>query len=646
MPEFDSPVEWLSAVSSIASAVIAMVTLLTVYLAAVQLATQNRMYKLGLSYGSLGPWRPRVAVSSSLGLRRRIYTPTLNLPSLVESAAWKPELTFPIGFPKSPNPDVEEGTAHVQVKASWVNFMQALSISPNPSPDGKDIYEMQDASELVNGVVPMPWVGKDLVSICSILGFQSHENKPSFKDPMPLPMQWSGPLGWLQFRSSTNGCVAEFRRRMRLFNQIPDTIHRHWQNEDMPNKDHFLRSRLWHAIGGFSLPDGGVLYLGGAESRTQPRDMQNETSGTEESPTRLFDDLVSTDMPDEDILDKLFGEKDRPKAVQRDADRNNITQANPGTHGSERSGFLDSLFGGELEKLKSDSSPTYELIRPCPGLLSTSIGGELACSRGLGVNGWNEYDRKYLPADEKLDSSEYRHRFGDLCMNDQPLRFLKEALLFLRPDGFYFSPARMLIQDLTEIYGHIDQQSNRVLQIFPVEKEENIFEHAEGSAAKSGIRLCQAMILCNNLQSTRKTARAMYSVEDMRILAKASHSLKPIISGPGQTEDLVWAMLYCPDLSRHIRTSLTRGNLAQFAAAEARCEGGVLDCATLPGLCGSDAEKPVQYTVPLVGNGTYTGMQILAAMADVFIRYYWIDKRWISDVTMYDFTIPQSVAMC
>lgn len=649
MAEVDSPVEWLSAVSSVASAIIAMVTLFTVYIAAMQLATQNRMYKLGLSSRALGPWAGRVASSSYFGLRRRIYVPVISLNALVETGTWKPQLTFPMGFQKSPDPDVEEGTAHVQAKASWVNFMQALDMSPSVSPGKKDPYEMQDASELVNGVVPMPWVGKDLVSICSILGFQSHESKPSYKDPMPLPMQWSGPLGWLQFRSSPNGCIAEFRRRMRLFNQIPDPIHKHWEHVNMPNEDHFLRSRLWNAIGGLSLSDDGVLYLGGADRDTQPRDMENETNNAEAAPTQLFDDLTSTDLSADDIMQKLFGKKkDRPKALQRDTDRHNPTQADRGGNNSQKSGILDSLLGEELEKLTSQAGPRKELIRSCPGLLSVAINGELAYSRGLGIDKCEEHDRKYVSADEEYDKNEFPHHLGDLYMNSKILSLVKDALWLLKPDGFYFSPARIIMSDLMEPYGHLKEQSNRVTQIFPDFKQDKIIFRAVAQAPDAGSHLHQAMILCNNLQETRKTAHAMYSVDDMRILAKASHSLKQIISSSSNGKDLVWAMLYCPDLSRDIRKSLTKDNISQFAAATVRCQDGALNCTSLPGFGGElDAvEKPAKYQIPLVADGEYTGMQVLAALADVFITYYWIDKRWITDVTVYDFTIPQSVMMC
>ncbi|KAK4163267.1 hypothetical protein QBC43DRAFT_319809 [Cladorrhinum sp. PSN259] len=645
------PVGVASMVASIASAFIAIVTLLTVYLAAMQLASQNRMYRLGLSWRAIGPWKHRVASSSYLGLRRRVYVPAVSLSSLVDNN-WNPELAFPAGFPKdarkAPGSD-PEGSLNVQAKASWVNFVQALGLSAESSSDKKDFYEMQDASELVNGVVPMPWSGKDLVGICSILGFQSHEEKPSHRDPMPLPMQWSGPLGWLQFRSSPNGCIVEFRRRMHPVNQIPNKIHQHWRASKMPDGKHFLCSRLWNTIGGLLLADGSVLYLGGSNRRVGPRDMDLETD-KEGEPTqaKLLDDLTSADLSSEEILSKLYGrkKKDRPEALRGDANHN-PTQAERfrGDQSSGRPDILESLLAGKLEKLQ-DSCGRKELLRPSPGLLTINIHGELAYSRGLAMDKCQEYDRKYITHDEEYDVKQFTHNIGDLYMDEPLLAKLKDALLLLRPDGFYFSPTRILVADLDEAYDHIEQQSNRLMHIFPEVSGKSPF-------AAEALHLHHAMALCNNLQSTRKTSNAVFSVDDMRILAMASHSLQPIISGtkPGSSsngKDLFWAMLYSRDLSQHIRESLKPDNMAQFATAKVVCQNGVLSCASLPGLCGSDPleEKTAQYSVPLVADGEYTGLQVMAALADVFITYYWIDKKWVTDVAVYDWTIPQSVTMC
>jgi len=92
------------------------------------------------------------------------------------------EAILPVQSGKDPELDLE---ASVQAAVSWVNLLQALGLGPKDS----QYYQLQTEPELVNGMVPMRWKGRDLAALCSILGFQSFENKPCCKSPMPLPMQ-------------------------------------------------------------------------------------------------------------------------------------------------------------------------------------------------------------------------------------------------------------------------------------------------------------------------------------------------------------------------------------------------------------------------------------------------------------------------
>src|SRR5699024_10074288 len=108
---------------------------------------------------------------------------------------WTPNFVFPSSaHSTSPLGDVDTETA--LATAGWVNFVAALGVQLHHD----TFYHMSAQPTLVNGIAPMRWAGKDLVGICAMLGFQSFEQRPSFKEPMKLPMQWSGPLGWLQFR--------------------------------------------------------------------------------------------------------------------------------------------------------------------------------------------------------------------------------------------------------------------------------------------------------------------------------------------------------------------------------------------------------------------------------------------------------------
>lgn len=175
-----STTDVISAVSGVVSTIVVVVTLLTVYLGAMQLLSQSRMHRAGLSWRSLGLWQSTVAKSRLFGLQRRIVTASIS-PKMLVQKSWTPSLTFPIGF--SRYHFIEHGE-RFQAKTSWVNLLQALGLSPHDN----EFFELQDASESINGVVPMRWTGQDFVGICSVLGFQSHEDTPSFYSQMPLPM--------------------------------------------------------------------------------------------------------------------------------------------------------------------------------------------------------------------------------------------------------------------------------------------------------------------------------------------------------------------------------------------------------------------------------------------------------------------------
>lgn len=611
------------------------------------------MYRLGLSWRSLGPWKRLCSKWGWLSLERRISTPTVNLKSLVDGR-WQPDITFPTGFPKDPKSPKDTEQGQIQAKTSWVNFMQALGIKPE---DGVR-YEMQGAPELVNGNVPMSWTGKDLVGLCSILGFQSHEGDPSFKNPMPLPAQWSGPLGWLQFRASSNGCVAEFRRRMDLKNQISKELHTYYgdKGDDFQRAD-MLRSRLWNSINGFALANDRTLFLGGADQDKRPQDEDDELYATDED---MFRDLMSRDYPNNEIMRKLFGKREKhPKTLRREVERNgpNMIGSRHGSDDRDMSGLLDNILQDN-----EDPANRKKVMRPCPGLLSVSINGELAYNRGLSVDEkCLEYDRK-LTLPEDVDHSKYPYSLGDLYMDEALLELMKEALLRHRPDGFYFSPTALLYIDLCDVYKHIEEQSNRLKHVFPKECIEALRQNREprGSSSSSGDDDCLsfAMELCNGLQKTRKTARACYTVEDMKLIARAESAVRKLVLRPSESgEDLIWAILSCRNLSRAVLKTLEKDKNTDFLDAKLTikkhdCGRMMLECPALKGCVGSDEndgdvnEDDGVFRVPLVSEGEFTGAQIVAAVSVVFITYYWIDKKWVTDVARYDATIPQNVLMC
>lgn len=159
-PEPPSTTDWVSAISSVIAVAFAVLAVATVYVAARQLLSERREYKLGLSLDALGPWQTKVRTRRLVGLK--IATPLISMPVLLQQN-WDPELSWSAGFAGLEDPSAigSSDSEKVPVKASWVNFLQALGIQ---STDQR-LYRMQDQSALVSGIIPMRWAGKDLVSV-------------------------------------------------------------------------------------------------------------------------------------------------------------------------------------------------------------------------------------------------------------------------------------------------------------------------------------------------------------------------------------------------------------------------------------------------------------------------------------------------
>jgi hypothetical protein len=376
----------------------------------------------------------------------------------------------------------------------------------------------------------------------------------------------------------------------------------------MPQESRFLRARLWNSINGLCLAEDGALYLG---LENAPLEDGDDEEPSEKDP---MEDLMADDSAEDDVMSKLSGEKEnQPEHIQR-----NRPAKNQRTDGNRSDSPNDTT-----EEFKATESV---VLRLCPGMLSVCVEGELAYNRGLTIDQCKEYDRIYVDKGD-VDQAKYPYHLGDLYMDKDLLEWMKKALLLLKPDGFYLSPSRSLYDDVAEAYKHIEAQSNKLRQIFPdwgdiqpPEKDEECLYHATR--------------LCNELQRTRKIGRAASSVDDMRLLAKASNTLALIIS-PAPNDngtDLAWAMLACPQVPLNIISSLQDANLTEVIAAEVVCDAGILDCRSLLSTNAVRGRNPSKYVVPFVGDGKFTGKQVLAALADIFIRFFWIDKRWITDV--------------
>lgn len=617
--------DWISVGASLTATFVGIVTLLTVYIGAMQLLTQSRAYRASLSWRSLGPWQSTVATSSLFGLQRRITTPTVS-PQILLKRGWSPELTLPSGFPRGAF--AEEGD-NVQARTTWVNFMQSLGLTPTR----RSLYEIQDASELINGVVPMHWTGQNLVSVCSVLGFQSHEDSPSYNSPMPLPMQWSSPIGWLQLRPSSNGCIAEFRRRMDQVDQIPRHLYMAFQAAPLPRGTRFLRSRLWNSISGLVLRDERALYLG-SEGNDSPGG-DDEAAGIP-----LFEHLISKDLPQQDVLRKLFGNKDsHPEALRRQT----------GVNMTRRPPKKDEPPTGQ-----TDDSKTVYVFKKSPGLLSVAVEGELAYNRGLRIDATcEEYDRVSMDLRD-VDRAVYPYKICCFHMDLPFLTLFKEALWLLQPDGYFFTSNPSLHSDLLEVYRPFGAHFSKQKQIFPA------FEMPVRGLEKSDdsiVELLSISQLCNCFPILRQRH---LSVNDMGILARAAEAARSrLVSGRrgavGSPEDLMWSILYCPRICHDLLDALGAGStnpsLSTFLSSRVTARSGTLDFSSLLTRRGEQDAKDEKgklagrYVVPLLADGDFTGKEVLAALLSVLVRWFWIDAVWITDVAAYDFTMPQNVLM-
>jgi hypothetical protein len=408
--------DWISAVCSAIAAFIGLITVITVYIAARQLLTEHQAYEMGLSEDTLGPWRSKVKTKKLLGLQQQIQTPVIDLPTLMDNE-WKPNIGFPTqsGFKAGRSPShVEKAPA----KAGWVNFIDILGIMPND----KGLYQMSTQSNLVNGIIPMRWAGKDLVGICTMLGFQACEDNPSFKNPMPLPTQWSGPLGWLQFRASADGCIVEFRMRDLIDNQLSSYLHTYYRDEPYEQEPHCLRARLWRSIDGLCLKDDTALYVAGADRDDPGRKLLEfeEAEGekgefrnglTLEDLKQLIETIIKGQQEvqepgtpkdgehDDGVLDKLMEGDLSPEQIAEKLPFKPPGDAEALPAKDTRSG--DDTLPGLLQHAKKRTG-RKEFLMPCRGVLSTIVEGELASSRGLNIADSVEYIRKYMALEEAV----------------------------------------------------------------------------------------------------------------------------------------------------------------------------------------------------------------------------------------------------
>lgn len=591
---------------------------------------------------------------------KRISTPKLDVNRLVKRK-WSPTFTFP-GGTKRHQFDEEKQPA----EATWVNFLETIGISPAETDESS--YVMQTQQDIVNGIVPMRWTGGELVAVCSALGFQTIRDMKSAgeaqKVPMPLPMIWSGPPGWIYFRSSTDGCIAEFKRRQLLTTQFSADIHQSMtefhRRLGAPRRQVDISRRLWQCLQGMSIGNK-TLYLGGQDRA--PKDKRRAPKQPKISPS---------DEPDFNIeqLDRICRETS-------DFEVRDITKRLfPDASGS---------------KNNPESNRILHVLAKCPGLLSVDTNGEFAYIFGLDISadGCQTLDRVSVPENER-DHEKYPYTLGILCFGHEVAHLIKQAVLKFVPDGFFFCPCTMLYHDIRSMWKTVRRALKtatdpdtglRVDELFPLR-----LIGQPTSATSQDFRASSDLLLIlkfiNACWSNTYNGHTTYTFDDIGFFQTASDTLKRMIIGTDSNElnmDIVWAMLASPDVFPFLMDKLRKSDInlsltlrikvksvpkttARPAPISIHTRNGsqrstqtlgsipkpkpAYDASYAELVVTIDGQEDETFQAPFMADAQYDGLQVLAAVCHVIVNHFWMKKRWIQSVSDYTVTIPNSVKMC
>jgi len=697
---------FVSNISSLTAAVAGVLTLLTVYVAGIQLAARRQLYQLGLSKSSLGLWRGKVVSRPGwhLGMTNHIQAPVVRFANLVKND-WQPTLASTASNPKVHSESKEEtlgrignilgaialpaharlvdceaqaALAHLedddQPDTSWVNFLDVLGIHPCHT----QLYELQPEPELFKGIVPMRWRGRDFAALCSMLGFQA-ASTASTKTTMELPTQWSGPLGWMQFRASSEGCVVEFRLRMGegCPTYLPYDTREFFKSAPVAPM-HFVR-RAWQSIGGYVYDSlDSTTSVGRVGLNSPPRILF--FSGIRDKkkvkpPPRTVDELLRQVMAkkgasDDDLRNIVLGSQQ---------EQWNDDPANDGSD-SEGSRLLDGLsqllpsdLGRGPSQRKAKDSRKLELLTEDLGLLHTVADGTWADTRGLHWrNRVDEYTR-FLITDAELALRGNCFRAGNLCIDKTKLLpRVKSALRFLRPDGFYFSPTHLMAADLKDIFEHVmcqldtfkksDIFSPNAMNPLQVYRQRQPMPTADVTSKQKHPHeiVLHAATLINAIHFATQNGRNHLRHEEIKLLSNASWMLTGTLQHTGPcAADFEWAVMMSAPLFEHL--------LKWFGSDDFKLDTEFLGkpCVAIELVDGEESTGTIRfknkgyvnnmwpserltgiYTLPLVGKGELDGKAVIYAFLNVLFIYFWvIPLRWSSDVQRYDSTIPLSVTM-
>ncbi|KAK0753006.1 hypothetical protein B0T18DRAFT_451429 [Schizothecium vesticola] len=584
-PDSSSTTDMVSAISSVIAVVFALVTVVTVYVAARQLLSERCEYQMGLSLDALGPWHTKIKTRRLLGLQQQIATPVISVQTLLKQD-WNPDLTLPAGFA-----GLEDGSRidseRAPAKASWVNFLQALGIQPAD----ESLYRMHDQSVLVNGIILMRWAGKDLVSVGTILGFQSCDEEPNLRNPMRLPMQWHGPPGWLQFRQSPEGCVAI---------RLSRGLHEYYARLPRPSEPHLLRARLWWTVGAMLVREDKALFISGVDGRNRPRAEPTMMPEKEADPDSNRPHRLKPQKPDKATASNiLFSNLMRSQNPgERTARWLETTQPGSGAddlHNGEPPYPWGPGPWGPWGKWRKEEGRMLVLYSS-PGELYSVLEGELIASRGLHIKGCLEYCRIFVDHSKEAHEK-FEYRLGDLYMDRTLLGLLKDAMTLLKAEGYYFTPNKKLAWDVDHILGH-----------------DNCF---------------------------------ILPLDDVALFQKASYTLRE--KGHAHP-DLVWAIVVCPKLYEDLADFFHKMECLSALGNFVSCTREVLDCTALMAANQTEDSEVMdntrEYSIPLYEDGRFSSSELLAAFIDLTVTAFWVNKRWISSVWAYDPLIPSTVTMC
>lgn len=402
-----------------------------------------------------------------------------------------------------------------------------------------------------------------------------------------------------------------------MLDQISAEFHAHYRPNDNMILGRF-RPRIALTIGCYCLSNNEILFLGGFDDGAEDELRKSTSTGiTERSTEDVCKELDKSTFSDDEIRQRLWGTRSEDPIPLNEEQK--------------------------AEMVKSKLQKYREVLQKSPGRMSETINGELAFSRGIITADVHDYFSTIVHED-KVDREKYPYSIGRMQMDRELLPLVKDALSVLKPDGYYFCPNRATYLDIRAIYQHViltlEISSKGFIQ--PLFADKIII----GKWQPNYTELFHAIELCKSLQQLRRTMRTTYSIDDMRIIAKASLSVRQIMGKSG--EELVWAMLVCSEFFVAVQqrfATISSEELVSFLALDIQSEEGIIDTTLLKIDWSGNGTEPGKFKIPLMKKGTFSGPQMIAAFIDVCLTCLWIEKAWQTNVSLYDFGIPHTVIM-